>query len=305
MGGHGYSSFSGLGDFYLDSLPNVTWEGDNYILSQQVARYLLKTARSLAGNSTLPSAGVATTITAQYLGEYLRMVRANVNKQPLLPLGSPSELEDLNKLVSVFGRRSAYLVWRLLDRMDNHHQTWNDSLVAMCAISRAHSQYIVLFNFVKACQQLQSTATTPQQHAMSTVLESLCCLFAVHTMERYLADFLEAGLVTAEQAPWIRQATLIQLTTVRQDAITLCDAWALPDYCLHSLLGRSDGQPYASLTAAAESEPINHLSPALGGYESVLKPLMNYERWRETGQYSKLNQYRVTSNPVIQGLSKL
>jgi acyl-CoA oxidase len=39
-GGHGYSSFSGIGPFYCDYLPNVTWEGDNYMLTQQVSRYV-------------------------------------------------------------------------------------------------------------------------------------------------------------------------------------------------------------------------------------------------------------------------
>jgi len=39
-GGHGYSSFSGIGPLYTDYLPNITWEGDNYMLTQQVARYV-------------------------------------------------------------------------------------------------------------------------------------------------------------------------------------------------------------------------------------------------------------------------
>lgn len=39
-GGHGYSNFSGIGSFQADYLPNVTWEGDNYMLTQQVARYV-------------------------------------------------------------------------------------------------------------------------------------------------------------------------------------------------------------------------------------------------------------------------
>ncbi|RKP26339.1 acyl-CoA dehydrogenase/oxidase, partial [Syncephalis pseudoplumigaleata] len=46
-GGHGFSAFSGLTTFYADVLPNVTWEGDNYILTQQTTRYLLKTFRSV------------------------------------------------------------------------------------------------------------------------------------------------------------------------------------------------------------------------------------------------------------------
>ena len=39
-GGHGYSSYSGIGPWYADYLPTLTWEGDNYMLSQQVARYV-------------------------------------------------------------------------------------------------------------------------------------------------------------------------------------------------------------------------------------------------------------------------
>lgn len=32
-GGHGYSSFSGIGTWYADYLPTITWEGDNYMLA--------------------------------------------------------------------------------------------------------------------------------------------------------------------------------------------------------------------------------------------------------------------------------
>lgn len=39
-GGHGYSSFGGIGAWYADYLPTATWEGDNYMLTQQVARYV-------------------------------------------------------------------------------------------------------------------------------------------------------------------------------------------------------------------------------------------------------------------------
>jgi acyl-CoA oxidase len=39
-GGHGYSSYSGIGAWYSDYLPTLTWEGDNYMLTQQVARYV-------------------------------------------------------------------------------------------------------------------------------------------------------------------------------------------------------------------------------------------------------------------------
>ena len=42
-GGHGYSSFSGIGSWYADYLPTTTWEGDNFMLTQQVANYVSTT----------------------------------------------------------------------------------------------------------------------------------------------------------------------------------------------------------------------------------------------------------------------
>ncbi|GAA6002785.1 hypothetical protein JCM10207_007678 [Rhodosporidiobolus poonsookiae] len=46
-GGHGYSQGSGLVEAYTNYLPTVTWEGDSYMLTQQVGRYLFKTFRHL------------------------------------------------------------------------------------------------------------------------------------------------------------------------------------------------------------------------------------------------------------------
>ncbi|KAJ2849758.1 hypothetical protein GGI22_005484, partial [Coemansia erecta] len=46
-GGHGFSQFSGLGEFFGNAYPNIIWEGDNYVLSQQTARFLLTQVRAL------------------------------------------------------------------------------------------------------------------------------------------------------------------------------------------------------------------------------------------------------------------
>lgn len=39
-GGHGYSLFSGIGSWYTEYLPNMTFDGDNFLLTQQSARYV-------------------------------------------------------------------------------------------------------------------------------------------------------------------------------------------------------------------------------------------------------------------------
>ena len=51
-GGHGYSAFRGIGSWYADFLPKCTWEGDSFMLSQQLSRYLLKCARSVRSGAS-------------------------------------------------------------------------------------------------------------------------------------------------------------------------------------------------------------------------------------------------------------
>lgn len=45
MGGHGYSSYSKIGHIYNDNDINLTWEGDNHVLIQQTAKYVLEQAQ--------------------------------------------------------------------------------------------------------------------------------------------------------------------------------------------------------------------------------------------------------------------
>jgi acyl-CoA oxidase len=39
-GGHGYSSFAGIGNVFADYVASQTYEGDNYVLGQQTANYV-------------------------------------------------------------------------------------------------------------------------------------------------------------------------------------------------------------------------------------------------------------------------
>lgn len=56
MGGHGYSAFAGLGRLYNDYLPSVTYEGDNFVLDQQVVRAALKVLKTLLSSGAKPDA---------------------------------------------------------------------------------------------------------------------------------------------------------------------------------------------------------------------------------------------------------
>ncbi|KAI8886274.1 acyl-CoA oxidase [Backusella circina FSU 941] len=265
-GGHGYSMFSGLGSFYQDYLPNVTWEGDNYILSQQTARYLLKTYRQVvAGKAEAEPSEYNLTIS--YLTQYLSNPQL---KCPVTTAAPPSDFANSEVILSAFGFRAAFLISQAAKEIDMNGRSWNSMLVEIYRISRAHCQFVLVRNFIVALQQTGGEHLTKSERA---VLSKVANLFALHTMERELGDFLVSGYLNAEQSAILKQQVVLLLEQIRPEAVALVDAFALPDYYLHSALGRYDGKVYETMTAMAEQEPLNQ-TLVVDGYEDCIKPFI-------------------------------
>ncbi|GAA5797477.1 hypothetical protein HPULCUR_002863 [Helicostylum pulchrum] len=266
-GGHGYSNFSGLGQFYQDYLPNVTWEGDNYILTQQTARYLLKTFRNVVAGKAEPSE-YNQTIT--YLTQYLE------NPNAKCPVTKPADFLNPELILSAFGFRAAFGIAKLAEQIDRNGRTWNSMLVEISRISKAHCQFMLVRNFIVTLQN-DPSLSTPQFKPIVNVLKTLAYLFALHTMEKELSEFLLSGYLSPEQSAMLKEQVISLLEQVRPQAVGLVDAFALPDYYLHSALGRYDGRVYESMTEMAEAEPLNQ-TLVVDGYEEYIKPFVHQNK---------------------------
>ncbi|KAI8088712.1 acyl-CoA dehydrogenase/oxidase C-terminal [Halteromyces radiatus] len=273
-GGHGYSLFSGLGQFYQDYLPNVTWEGDNYILTQQTARYLLKTYRNVVAGKAVPS---EYNQTVNYLTQYLQNTKAKC------PVTVPTDFNNPEVILAAFGFRAAYGIAKAAEQIDNQGRSWNSMLVEINRISRAHCQFLLVRTFIIALQNANLDKAT------TAVLRNLATLFALHTMEKELSDFLLSGYLNGDQTSMLKEQVIVLLEQVRPQAVPLVDAFALPDYYLHSALGRSDGNVYKAMTEMAEREPLNH-TQVVSSYEECIKPFVHAgqttDRWNEDGTLS-------------------
>ncbi|CDH48764.1 acyl-oxidase [Lichtheimia corymbifera JMRC:FSU:9682] len=263
-GGHGYSLFSGLGQFYQDYLPNVTWEGDNYILTQQTARYILKTLRNVvAGKATQSEHNH----TINYLLQYLE------NPKAKCPAQTAADFLNPELILAAFGFRAAYLAAKLAEQIDHQGRSWNSVLVEINRVSRAHCQFMLVRTFIVSLQN-DETLSKPENRSMLKALRTLAALFALHTMEQELAEFLTSGYLSSEQAAMVKDQVITLLEQVRPDAVSLVDAFALPDYYLNSALGRYDGNVYQAYTKMAENEPLNK-TLVVDGYEQYIKPLVH------------------------------
>ncbi|KAI9486768.1 MAG: hypothetical protein EXX96DRAFT_496878 [Benjaminiella poitrasii] len=261
-GGHGYSLFSGLGQFYQDYLPKATWEGDNYLLTQQTVRYLLKTMRSVVSGKINSK---NSTFSSEYISEYLS------NRKARCPFTSVHDLHNPEALLSAFKFRAAFLIEKAVHSIDIDQTSWNDMLVEIYRISRAHCQLLMVSNFVKAVYDTQNKVAKSK---MEQALQRVAILFCLSTLEQEAADFLTSGYLSPEQALMIKQHMITVLKSIRPDVVALVDAFDFPDYLLNSALGEYDGHVYEKMTMMAEKEPLNQ-TKVVDGYHEYIQPLIH------------------------------
>ncbi|PWY97738.1 acyl-CoA oxidase [Testicularia cyperi] len=243
-GGHGYSMASGLPDFYANYLPQATWEGDSYMLSQQCTRYLFKMMRGIKQNRDK----VDNNVTKDYMCRYLdhKTETANVEYS--------GDLYDPLFFMRAFGHRAAYLTEQTLALRDDAKRSWNSLLVELFRCSKAHSQYLLVRNFGMAILKDDKLNSQP---ALRQIVQKIFLLFACFTMEQESADFLASGYINGKQFHLLGSKVQEIMAELRPNAVALVDSFAIPDYLLNSALGRSDGKVYESLFDFALREPLN------------------------------------------------
>jgi acyl-CoA oxidase len=261
-GGHGYSSFSGIGTWYADYLPTTTWEGDNYMLTQQVARYvnleihlsnctwltkyqLLKSARNVLKGSAPDN-------------DTTRILKHFLSRRDM---GAAFDVLGKDEdLVAAFAWRAAFLTFEALKHRDEEKNSWNSLLVDFWRLSTAHSQYLVVKNFYEALSA-KETISSLDENTIG-LLHKLFRLYALNTLQQEASEFFSSAAVTIRQITLTRTVQVMKLLEeIRPHAVRLVDAWSFPDWQLDSSLGRYDGKVYEDLfRRASELNPLNAMT---------------------------------------------
>lgn len=215
------------------------------MLTQQVARYLLKSARTvLAGERP-------TNDTTAYLTEFHKRV----------DMGAAFDiLSNDDDIVKAYAWRAAFLTFEALKHRDDQKKAWNDLLVDFYRLSRAHSQYIVVKSFLDALKD-PATSKALDKETMD-VMYKLFRLYALYTLEQEASEFYSSSAVTVRQIQLARtNAVMNLLSEIRPHAVRLVDAWAFPDWQMDSSLGRADGNVYEDMFyRASEQNPLNDIT---------------------------------------------
>ncbi|KAF2722413.1 acyl-CoA oxidase [Polychaeton citri CBS 116435] len=243
-GGHGYSSFSGIGTWYADYLPTVTWEGEQRLLTQQVANYLLKSARQVLAGQTP-------------VNDTMDILKYYLDRQDQ---GAAFDILGRDEdIVAAFAWRSAHLTFEAYKHREEQKNSWNSLLVDFVKLSRAHSQYMVVKSFYEAVTSPETAAQLDPETI--GLLHKLFQLHALHTLEAEGSEFFASAATTVRQIQLARTTGVMKLMEqIRPHAVRLVDAWAFPDFQLDSSIGRYDGNVYEDMFhRASEMNPLNRI----------------------------------------------
>ncbi|GAB6023199.1 acyl-Coenzyme A oxidase [Chamberlinius hualienensis] len=247
-GGHGYLKISELGNLRGDHDANMTYEGECNVLIQQTSNHLINILKSKkAGQTVLSPCGVldffnnfdeilATTLSNMKIDEiFPTEVILNAYKWLICYLANKSDQqidEQLRHGSDVFTARNNSQVFHLRD------------------LAIAFAEYVVLLRF----SEMISNPSLPAE--ISAVLQRLYSLHGLCCLEKHLVTLYEGGYISGPNVTKLIHQTILNLChDLKDDAVSLVDVFAPPDYVLNSPLGASDGHVYEHLYTAMVHRP--------------------------------------------------
>ncbi|KAJ5692906.1 Acyl-CoA oxidase [Penicillium macrosclerotiorum] len=246
LGGHGFGGGSGLIQLNNDYLSKPTVEGDNWMITQQVAAYLIKKMTSAVQSPDTPGVDE----TDARFKEFVRSKRSSQTHTAYNPLANDQDI------VKSFELRATALAYDVYQQRVLKKRNWNSLLIQLHKLSKAQSQSILVRSFFEALSA-DNTLSDP----VKAVLWDLYRLFAFYTMENDGYEFLRYNAVSQSDLDLLPPRVQELMAQVRPHAVKLVDSWMIPDYLLDSALGRYDGRVYEDLyNRAHRLNPLNRIT---------------------------------------------
>jgi acyl-CoA oxidase len=269
-GGHGYLAMSGIPGIVTSVTATCTFEGENFVMWGQVAKYLLKGFDA----AELPA-------DMEYMGEYETVI-----EDEEICCAEGQEMLAHDALGEIFQYRAATLAREAYSGVKASEATGmsrieaeNEHALQLHVAARAHIELFILHESIKQLNRLP--ASTPD--TIKTIVGRLISLFALTTiaspLSAYSSSFLEHGYINSSHLKDMRQHIDDLLEVLLPDAVALTDAWSFSDASLASALGCRDGDVYNRLLTWTRQLPINVEAAKNGGviktgWEESIRPFL-------------------------------
>lgn len=230
-GGAGYMSLNRFADLKADTDVFATFEGDNTVLLQLLAKGMLTNYASdfndldTRGAILFGARQVTTSVIERTIGGSLiqRLISGAPGRD------GDDALTDRGGQLAVFEDREAHMTETLAMRLRragdddaNSFAVFNAAQDHLLAAARAHMDRVALEAFVSAIDE------APQGPGRN-LLERVCDLFVFSTVEADRAWFMEHGRLNASQSKGVVTRVNELCAELRPQALTLVSGFGIPD----------------------------------------------------------------------------
>jgi acyl-CoA oxidase len=223
-GGKGYLSENRIDAMKNDTDIYTTFEGDNTVLMQLVAKSRLTEFKQEFSNMNV--FGILNYVADQ--------AKTSITEMNPITIRNTSEehLLDPEFQLSAFRYRERDILTSAAKRLKRHIDSGMDSFDAfnvsqhhLVQVGFAYIERIILEQFIAQVEKTHDAGC-------KAVLKKLCDLFALSQIDKNKGWYLEQGYMEGVKTKAIRKLVNQLCWEVRQDAVPLTDAFQIPDQCL-------------------------------------------------------------------------
>ncbi len=223
-GGKGYLSENRIEALKNDTDVYTTFEGDNTVLMQLVAKSRLSEFRQEFSNMNMFGM-------LNYVADQAKT--SITEKNPIIIRSTDeSHLLDPEFQLNAFKYRERDILTSAAKRLKRHIEAGMDSFDAfnvaqhhLVQVGFAYIERIILEQFILQVEKTEDAGC-------KAVLKKLCDLFALSQIDKNKGWYLEQGYMEGVKTKAIRKLVNQLCWEVRQDAVPLTDAFNIPDACL-------------------------------------------------------------------------
>ncbi|GES66337.1 hypothetical protein ATEIFO6365_0013030500 [Aspergillus terreus] len=230
-GGHGNMAAAGLGSIYAQLSPARTYEGDNYVLSQQIGNAVIKHWKRNA-QMTVPALS------------YLTLLRDSQRMSQRLGVGTADSFLAPETQEQILEYRAAILARRHILDTEQGKDTSYD--VFQLAMSHADLTY---------WRSLQNKlCEAPREH--ETAIKTLVDVFALTSILESLGAFAGTNYLAQEDISSLRDTHRSCIASFSNHVQSIVDALGFTEIELNSAFARESQTPYEALVETARQSEM-------------------------------------------------
>lgn len=223
-GGKGYLSENRFADLKADTDIYTTFEGDNTVLMQLVAKGLLSDFKK-----SFHDEGFIAVL--RILSDRVSTTLSSLN--PFFTRNTAIDhLQDTSFQLDAFRFRERKLLLSVSQRMRDYlrkkipaHEAFLRCQNHLLELAQAYVEQVVLSQFIVKVESVEDPK-------LQSVLKKLCDLYALSTIEKNKGWYLESEYVQAPKTKAIRRLVSKLCLDLKEDAALLVEAFDIPKQCL-------------------------------------------------------------------------